>query len=131
MRNGRISNAIIIALAAAVIFFAAVATTRAEPLQIRAGTALAKLRDESSKNTVFAAAAAPVPGVKIKIPAWLRAHYRRNHSEFLKIAAPSDPTGGYPLALDTLYAWMLLHEDLQPPPAPAPEQVASSVVVGQ
>ena len=29
-----------------------------------------------------------------------------------------DSTGGYPMALDTLYVWMLRHQDLQPSPAP-------------
>jgi hypothetical protein len=65
------------------------------------------------------ALAAAAPSVKLDIPPWLAAHYRRNHSEMPKVAMQLDPTGGYPLVLENLHAWMLLHQDLQPPPAPA------------
>src|SRR5205807_10247350 len=37
-----------------------------------------------------------------------------------------DPTGGYPLVLENLHAWMLLHQDLQAPPPPAPSLAAAA-----
>lgn len=122
---------IIFTLAAVLSVPAANEDTPDQPITIKPGTALAKLRDQVTQNTVFAAAAQPVPGNKVKIPAWLRAHYRRSHADFSRISvAPSDPTGGYPLALETLYAWMLRHQDLNSSAAPAVVQKASSVTVG-
>ena len=91
-------------------------------------SALAGLVGESKTNPTFSAAVAPVERARLRIPDWLRAHFRRNHSEFLKVAAPSDPTGGFPLALENLYLWMLAHQDLQPPPPP-PVTTAAAVIV--
>jgi hypothetical protein len=88
-----------------------------EPIKIQDGTALARLVAEATSNTEMAVAAA-APAAKVELPAWLLAHYRRNHSEMRVAAVQADPTGGYPLALETLYAWMLRHQELQPSPAP-------------
>jgi hypothetical protein len=101
---------------------------RAQPptaqIPIRDGTALAKLVAESKGHAVFTAASVPVVGAKVDIPTWLRAHYRRNHTEMLRVASRPDPTGGYPLALESLHAWMLLHQDLQPSPEPQAKAAA-------
>jgi hypothetical protein len=130
MRTAR--NSLTFILAATVSLSTPPGNSQTEPLKIRQGTELAKLRDDAMQNAVFAAAAAPIPGAKVKIPAWLRAHYRRNHADFLRIAAaPSDPTGGYPLALETLYAWMLRHQDLKSSSEPAERARATSVNVGE
>jgi hypothetical protein len=72
------------------------------------------------------ALAAAVPSVKLDIPPWLAAHYRRNHSEMPKVAMHLDPTGGYPLVLENLHAWMLIHQDLQSPPPPPPNLAAAA-----
>ena len=92
----------------------------AADIPIRDGTSLAKLVAEVNRHApeMALAAAAPSSRVKIDIPPWLAAHYRRNHSEIPKVAIQLDPTGGYPMALETLYAWMLRHQDLQPSSAP-------------
>jgi hypothetical protein len=97
---------------------------------IRENSPLEKLIRESKDNTAFSAAVVPLEKAKFRIPDWLRSHFRRNHSEFLRVAASSDPTGGYPLALESLYLWMLRHQDLQPPPPPSAE-MAISATVGQ
>jgi hypothetical protein len=47
---------------------------------------------------------------RIRIPLWLRVQFRKRHPE--SVAAPGDPTGGYPLALRDLYNWMIEHQDL-------------------
>jgi hypothetical protein len=47
---------------------------------------------------------------KLRIPLWLRVHFRRRHPEITPI--PGDPTGGYPLALRDLYNWMVENQDL-------------------
>src|SRR3954468_5506122 len=90
----------------------------AQQNEIREGTTLARLVAEVTSQVnsqpAIAAAAAPSPGTKFaEIPSWLRAHYRRNHPEMLRAAVQTDPTGGYPLVLENLYVWMLLHQDLQ------------------
>jgi len=89
----------------------------ADEIPIRQGTALARLVEEANAHGPEMALAA-AGGSKVDIPHWLAAHYRRNHSELPKAALQLDPTGGYPLALENLYSWMLLHQDLQPSPAP-------------
>ncbi|HEV3115895.1 MAG TPA: sialidase family protein [Gemmataceae bacterium] len=62
--------------------------------------------------------AAGVKG-KIDVPDWLKVYYRKQHPQ-LK-AALQDPTQGYPLALESIYHWMLTHQDLRPsPPLPPP-----------
>jgi hypothetical protein len=96
--------------------------------KVRPGTVLARLVAEASSHPEMLAIAAEAPP-RIDIPAWLRAHYRRNHSEMSTVAVQSDPTGGYPIALESLYVWMLRHQDLQP--SPAPELRAAAPSVGQ
>src|SRR4051794_5854559 len=91
----------------------------ADEINIREGTALARLVAEVNSNTdMMALAATPLPSAKIDIPPWLLAHYRRNHSEMPRVVNQLDPTGDYPMALESLYIWMLRHQDLQPPLAP-------------
>ena len=118
----------------AAVFFILVALvgfstpTAAEQARIREGTALAKLVAEVSTNTPEMTVAAAAP-LKLDIPPWLAAHYRRNHSELPKAALQLDPTGGYPLVLENLYVWMLRNQDLKAPPAPE-SKAASAVTVG-
>ena len=86
---------------------------------------------------------ADVPeNITIDIPLWLQAHYLRNHPEvrpraraaagFSKVAVAHaevpDPTGGFPLALESVHTWMLLHQDLQP--SPVTKAAAPKAVVG-
>jgi len=47
---------------------------------------------------------------RIRIPLWLRVHFRKRHPD--STPTPGDPTGGYPLALRDLYNWMIEHQDL-------------------
>jgi hypothetical protein len=106
----------------------------AEPAtDIQPGTALAKLVEESEAHPVakFAAAANTGTGHRIRseIPVWLRAHYMRNHPHVLAAAQAKDPTGGFPLALDTLFAWMLRHQDLKPS-AVVEVKAAAAVALG-
>ncbi len=49
----------------------------------------------------------------LRIPAWLRVHWRKNHPEAKY--SENDPSGGYPMALHELYEWMIRHQDLMPP----------------
>jgi hypothetical protein len=95
-------------------------------VEIREGTALARLIAETRTHGPEMALAAAVPSVKLDIPPWLAAHYRRNHSEMPKVAMHLDPTGGYPLVLENLHAWMLIHQDLQSPPPPPPNLAAAA-----
>src|SRR3954454_23939957 len=101
--------------------------TAADKIPIRADTALAKLVAEASGHGPEMSIAA-AGGSKVDIPQWLAAHYRRNHSELPKAALQLDPTGGYPLVLENLYSWMLLHQDLQPSPAPETKAAAAPSV---
>ncbi|HJZ76196.1 MAG TPA: hypothetical protein VKE51_30885 [Vicinamibacterales bacterium] len=48
---------------------------------------------------------------KLRIPLWLRVHFRKAHPELT--FKPGDPTGGYPLALRDLYHWMINNQDLK------------------
>jgi hypothetical protein len=100
-------------------------------IPIKPGTALAALVKDSSQH--MALLAAPQKGLRLKvdIPLWLRAHYRRNHTEMLTAARPNDPTGGFPLALESLYVWMLHHQDLQPSPAGPAAAPTRAVAVGK
>src|SRR5262249_35181525 len=45
-------------------------------------------------------------------------------------AKAKDPTGGFSLGLESLYAWMLRNQDLQPPPAPKTAAAAKAKVEG-
>jgi hypothetical protein len=53
----------------------------------------------------------------LRLPPWLRVLWRKHHPNERYLA--SDPTGGYPLLLRTIYQWMITHQDLQPGKAPA------------
>ena len=90
--------------------------------KVRPGTELARLIAEVQQHPVAALAnvntTATGHRIRSDIPAWLRAHYMRNHPHVLAAAQAKDPTGGFPLALDSLYVWMLGHQELQPSPAP-------------
>jgi len=99
-------------------------------IEIREGTALAKLVAETTTHGPEMALAVKTPSIKLDIPSWLAAHYRRNHSEMPKAAMQLDPTGGYPLVLENLHAWMLLHQDLKPSEPPA-FKAAAGASVGQ
>jgi hypothetical protein len=46
----------------------------------------------------------------LKLPPWLRVHYRRSHPEGDYSA--SNPSGGYPQFARTALEWMMLHPDL-------------------
>ena len=48
---------------------------------------------------------------KLRLPLWLRVHFRKAHPEL--DFKPDDPTGGYPLALRDLYLWMIHNQDLK------------------
>src|SRR3954465_4774118 len=97
-------------------------------ITIREGTALARLGGETTTHGPEMELAAPVATIKLDIPQWLAAHYRRNHSELPKAAMQLDPTGGYPLVLENLHAWMLLHQNLRPSEAPEFKAAAAPVV---
>ena len=49
----------------------------------------------------------------IRVPLWLRIHWRKQHPEGRYSAA--DPSGGYPLALRDMYKWMITYQDLKAP----------------
>jgi len=51
-------------------------------------------------------------GDKLGIPLWLRVYWRKSHPE--GVYSAQDPTGGYPLVLKEVHAWMLAHQDLLP-----------------
>src|SRR4051812_48260276 len=88
------------------------AIAAAQESKIRENTALARLVAEVRSQQEAVAAAALSRPARIDVPSWLLAQYRRNHSEMPRVANTADPTGGYPMALETLYAWMLRHQDL-------------------
>jgi hypothetical protein len=50
---------------------------------------------------------------RLRIPPWLRVHWRKNHPEARY--SENDPSGGYPMALHELYEWMIRHQDLKGP----------------
>jgi hypothetical protein len=95
-------------------------------IEIRDGTALAKLVAETHTHGPEMALAVKTPSIKLDIPEWLAAHYRRNHSEMAKVAKQLDPTGGYPLVLETLHTWMLLHQELEASSSPPPQVKAAA-----
>jgi hypothetical protein len=73
------------------------------------GSALAKL---IASNQDFSMLRSEEAHDKLRLPSWLRVHWRKNHPDYNYI--PGDPTGGYPLALRDMYIWMKLHPDLKP-----------------
>ena len=48
---------------------------------------------------------------EVRIPYWLRVHWRRHHPEM--VYSVSDPTGGYPFVLKEALEWMRSHQDLK------------------
>jgi hypothetical protein len=107
-----------------------------ESIPIKPGSALAALVKEVEKHEMAtdvaarkAAAVATGRRRKIDIEDWLKAHYLRNHPQarIAAVAAPNDPTEGFPLALESLQNWMLRHQDLRPD---APPQAAAKAKVG-
>lgn len=50
---------------------------------------------------------------RLRIPPWLRVHWRKHHPEAKY--SENDPSGGYPMALHELYEWMISHQDLKAP----------------
>ena len=99
---------------------------------IRPGTALARLVGQAETHVSLLAPHQVGRRLKVDIPVWLRSHYRRNHVEMLTAVHANDPTGGFPMALESLYLWMLKHQDLQPVPAPAlAQQPALAATVGK
>jgi hypothetical protein len=101
-------------------------------LTIRPGTALAKLVHEADTHVALLAGVQKQGRLKVDIPLWLRSHYRRNHPEMRTEVRANDPTGGFPMALENLYNWMLRHQDLQPVLAPeAAVEAAKGAVIGK
>ena len=47
---------------------------------------------------------------KLRLPPWLRVYWRKHHPDDQYL--PTDPTGGYPLALRELHNWMVRNQDL-------------------
>ena len=73
------------------------------------GSALAKL---IAKNQDFSMLRPEEAHDRLRLPLWLRVHWRKNHPDYTYI--PGDPTGGYPLALRDMHIWMKLHPSLKP-----------------
>jgi hypothetical protein len=65
---------------------------------------------------------------KIRIPYWLRVHWRKHHPEF--VYSSTDPTGGYPFVLKEVYEWMLAHPDLRTGPREADILPGKAATVG-
>jgi hypothetical protein len=76
---------------------------------VKKGSALEKL---VKNNQDFAMLWPQEATDKLRIPLWLRVHFRKNHPELE--FDPKDATGGYPLALRDLYLWMIQNQDLKP-----------------
>ena len=49
---------------------------------------------------------------EVRVPPWLRVHWRKAHPEMKYDAA--DPTGGYPFVLKEVHEWMREHPYLEP-----------------
>jgi len=88
-----------------------------------AGSALEKL---IQANQDFSLLRADEAYDNLRIPLWLRVHWRKAHPEGNYSAA--DPTGGYPLVLKEVAEWMEHHPDLRPgrPEAPIPPTKATA-----
>jgi hypothetical protein len=88
-----------------------------------AGSALEKL---IQANQDFSLLRADEAYDNLRIPLWLRVHWRKAHPEGNYSAA--DPTGGYPLVLKEVAEWMEHHPDLRPgrPEAPVPPTKATA-----
>jgi len=90
------------------------AQAQSEATDRLAGTALERLIRENQDFELLN----PEEAVndKIELPPWLRVAFRKAHARDEFEYRADDPTGGYPLALDALYEWMLNHPDLEPGP---------------
>ena len=88
-----------------------------------AGSSLEKL---IQANQDFSLLRADEAYDNLRIPLWLRVHWRKAHPEGNYSAA--DPTGGYPLVLKEVAEWMEHHPDLRPgrPEAPIPPTKATA-----
>ena len=86
------------------------AQAQSEPIARLAGTALERFIRENQDFELLSPEERP--NDKIGLPLWVRVAWRKAHPELEYRAG--DPTGGYPLALDALYEWMLAHPDLEP-----------------
>ena len=75
---------------------------------VRKGSALEKLIKD---NQDFSMLRSEEATDRLRLPPWLRVHFRKNHPEIEFV--PNDPTGGYPLALRDLYLWMIHNQDLK------------------
>lgn len=75
---------------------------------VRKGSALEKLIKD---NQDFSLLRPEEATDRLRLPPWLRVHFRNNHPELE--FDPNDPTGGYPLALRDLYLWMIHNQDLK------------------
>ncbi len=115
-------------LSAGLLSAAPAGASKPAAIPIRPGTALAKLVNEATPH--IEALAIANERVKVDVPNWLRAHYMRNHSQLLSAIRPEDPTGGFPLALENLYVWMLHNQSLQPSPVPSSSPAGKVVSVG-
>jgi hypothetical protein len=92
---------------------------------VPAGSALEKLIRE---NQDFSMLRPDEAYDNLRIPLWLRVHWRKAHPEGTYSAA--DPTGGYPLVLKEVAEWMEHHPDLRPgrpePPIPPTKATAGT-----
>lgn len=84
---------------------------------VQSGSALEKL---ILANQDFSMLRPEEANDKLRVPTWLRVHFRKNHPELT--FKPGDPTGGYPLALRDLYLWMVRNQDLPSQQGPQPER---------
>ena len=66
-----------------------------------------RLEQLISENQNFELLPARELGDTLRIPLWLRVHWRKAHPEMR--ASPNDPTGGYPLVLKEVHEWMRKH----------------------
>jgi hypothetical protein len=76
--------------------------------EVRKGSALEQLIKD---NQDFSMLRPEEATDRLRLPPWLRVHFRKNHPELE--FDPNDPTGGYPLALRDLYLWMIENQDLE------------------
>lgn len=75
--------------------------------QIRRGSALERLILE---NQDFDMLRPEEADDRIGVPLWLRVYWRKQHPELEY--RDDDPTGGYPLTLRRVHAWMVANQDL-------------------
>ncbi|HEV8241002.1 MAG TPA: hypothetical protein VGS57_16670 [Thermoanaerobaculia bacterium] len=92
-------------------------TEQMEAAGARPGTAFAALIAANQDFTILDANEARDA---VRLPAWLRVHWRRHHPEM--VYAADDPAGGYPLVLKEVLEWMRSHQDLEPGPGDGTEE---------